>query len=74
MDEHNGAAELWFGKRSMPRRPESRAGYTRVYEETRWWQPAVVEVRGGFKTAPRYFGRRPEVACGGPARAHNGTF
>ena len=28
---------------------------------------AVVEVRGGFKTAPRYFGRRPEVACGGPA-------
>ena len=27
----------------------------------------MVEVRGGFKTAPRYFGRRPEVACGGPA-------
>ena len=31
------------------------------------WARAVVEVRGGFKTAPRYFGRRPEVACGGPA-------
>ena len=28
---------------------------------------AVVEVRGGVKTAPRYFGRRPEVAYGGPA-------
>ncbi len=22
---------------------------------------------GGVKTAPRYFGQRPEVACGGPA-------
>ena len=28
---------------------------------------AAVEIRGGIKTAPRYFGRRPEVACGGPA-------
>ena len=27
----------------------------------------MVEVRGGFKTAPRYFGRRPEEAYGGPA-------
>ena len=29
------------------------------FRDVRW---AVVEVRGGFKTAPRYFGRRLEVA------------